>query len=101
VFKKAVLVILQTLFFLALFFAGSFLPVFQMLPMWRIAAGATHWLVLDGIFVMLAVWLLIVAIEAAMKRIRTAGALTTLAAALALALGLAMKFGFMDRLPGS
>ena len=99
-FKRAVLVTLQTLLFLLVFFLGSFLPAFNVLPMWRVAAGATHWLVLDGLLLLAAVWLLILGIEAAAKHTRPWAALTSLAAVLALVLGLAMKFGLMDRVAG-
>lgn len=92
---KAVLVTLQTLLFLLLFAAGSFLlPFFPTLPAWQVQTGPHRVFVLDGLLLAVAVYLVILAIEAARKRLRGPGGLTTLALFLALALGLAMKFGF-------
>ena len=92
---KAVLVVLQTLLFLLIFAAGSFLlPFFPALPVWQVQAGPHRFFVLDGIVFAIAVYLLIVLIEAARKRLRGAAGLTTLALLLALILGFAMNFGF-------
>ena len=91
---KAVLVVLQTLLFLLLFGGGSYLPVFTSLPAWQVHTGPNSVFVLDGLFLALVVYLLIVGIEAATKKLRGPGNPTTLAFVLALALGLAMKFGF-------
>ena len=99
-FKRAISVVLQAMLLLAVFGAGSFLPVFHLLPMWRVAAGANHYFVLDGLLLMLLLYLCILAIEAGRKRLTSSGGLTTLALARALLLGLAMKFGLMDR-PGA
>ena len=95
-FKKAILVVLQTLLFLILFAAGSFLPAlpsFRSLY-WQIHAGPGRVFVLDGLLLTLLVYLFILLIEAARRRLRGPGGLTTLSLVLALALGLAMKFGF-------
>lgn len=91
---KAVLVVLQTLLFLLLFGIGSFLPAFTSIPAWQIHTGPGRAFVLDGVVLAIAVYLLILLIEAARKRLRGPGGLTTLALVLALALGFAMKFGF-------
>lgn len=91
---KAVLVVLQTLLFLLLFFLGSILPIFTSLPSWQIQTGSQRFFVMNGIVLALAAYLVILLIEAARKRLRGPGALTSLAFFLALALGLAMKFGF-------
>lgn len=95
-FKKAMLVVLQTLFFLFLFVAGSFLPVMPSFSSlyWDVQTSPGHVFVLDGLVLMLVAFLLILAGEAVGKRLRGAGALTTLSLVLALALGLAMKIGF-------
>jgi hypothetical protein len=93
---KAILVILQTILFLALFLAGSLMPAFHLMPMWSMRAGAAHIFVLDGLVLMIAATLLILLIQAATRRFRHSGGLTLLAFALALALGLAMKFGFVS-----
>ena len=92
--KRAVFVILQTLLFLLLFGGGSFLPVFTSMPSWQMQTAPGRVFVLDGLLLALVVYLLILGIEAARRRLRGEGSLTTLALFLALALGLAMKFGF-------
>ena len=91
---KAVLVLLQTLLFILLFAGGSFLPIFSSVPAWQVQTGPHRFFVLDGLFLTLLFYLLIVVVEAFRKRLRSFGALTTLALVLALVLGLAMKFGF-------
>lgn len=91
---KAVLVVLQTVLFLVLFAAGSFLPIFTSLPTWQVQTGPHRVFVLDGLALALLAYLLILVVEAARKRLRGPGALTTLALTLALVLGLAMKLGF-------
>ena len=95
-FKKAILVVLQTLLFLILFIAGSFLPA---LPSFRslyfqVQTGPHRVFVLDGLVLALLAYLIILLIEVARKRVRGPGGLTTLALVLALVLGLAMKLGF-------
>ncbi len=91
---KAVLVVLQTLLFLLLFAAGSFLlPFFPSLPTWQVQTGPGRFFVLDGLVLGIGVYLVILLLEAARKRLRGPGGLTTLALVLALALGLAMRFG--------
>jgi hypothetical protein len=90
---KIVLAVLQFLLFLAVFFVGSILPAIGLMPMKTIAAGPNRVFVLDGLIMMVLVYLLILAIEAARRRLRSGGP-TTIAFILALVLGLAMKFGF-------
>ena len=94
-FKKAILVVLQTLLFLILFGAGTLaLPFMPQIPVWQIQTGPGRVFVMDGLVLTLGVYLLILAVEAARKRLRGPGGLTTLSLVLALALGLAMKLGF-------
>lgn len=94
-FKKAILVVLQTLLFLVLFGAGTLaLPFLPQLPVWQIQTSPGRAFVMDGLVLTLLVYLLILAAEAARKRLRGPGGLTTLSLILALALGLAMKIGF-------
>jgi hypothetical protein len=96
VFKKALFVVLQTLLFLLLFAAGSFLPA---LPSFRslylqVQTGPNRVFVLDGLILAVLAYLLIVLIEAARRRLRESGGRTTLALAIAVVLGLALKLGF-------
>lgn len=95
VFTKAILVVLQTLLFLFLFGAGTLaLPFLPSIPVWQVQTSPGRAFVLDGLVLAVLVYLVILAIEAARKRLRGPGGLTTLSLILALALGLAMKFGF-------
>ncbi|HZL27108.1 MAG TPA: hypothetical protein VFC39_11310 [Acidobacteriaceae bacterium] len=91
---KIVLAILQFILFLCVFFVGSILPAVGLMPMKTIPAGVNRVFVLDGLLMMVFVYLIILGIEAARRRLRSGGGLTTLAFILALVLGLAMKFGF-------
>ena len=92
---KAVLVVAQTLLFLLLFAAGSFLlPFFPSVPTWQVPLAPHRFFVLDGLLLAVLVYGIILFIEALRRRLRGPGGLTTLAFVLALALGLAMKFGF-------
>jgi hypothetical protein len=94
--KRAVWVVLQLILFLFAFLVGSLLPGAHLLPMISVGAGPGRVFVLDGLFLMVAVYCLILLIEAARHRLRGSWIPSTLALALALALGLAMKFGFMS-----
>ena len=95
VLRKAILVVVQTLLCLILLGAVTLLlPFLPSVPVWQVETGRGRAFVLDGLLLSVVVYLLIVLFEAARKRIRGAGGLTTLALVLALALGLAMKIGF-------
>ena len=94
-FTKAILVVLQTLLFLVLFGAGTLaLPFLPQVPVWQVQTSPGRVFVMDGLLLALLAYILILLIEAARKRLRGPGGLTTLSLVLALALGLAMKFGF-------
>lgn len=98
--KKVIFSFLQLVLFLVVFFAGSILPVFQILPSHIMTfANGTRAFEWDGVYLMLAIFVLILLIEALRKRIRSAAPWTALALALAAILGLAMKFGFKDLQP--
>ena len=92
---KGILFLMQTLLFLALFAMGSvFLPFLPGVPVWQVQTGAGRAFVVNGVIFALAVFLLIVGGEAARKRLRGAGVVTSSAFVLALVLGLLMRFGF-------
>lgn len=95
-FKRAVLVVVQVILFLVLFGVGSLLPALPAFKSaaWQIQTSPNRAFVLDGLLLAFVVYLIILLVEAARKRLRGPGGLTTLAFALALALGLAMRFGF-------
>ena len=87
--------------FTALFFAGGILGLFHLDPF-----GAPHWFVShptltstryfvpSGLFLMTIAWLVVLGIEAASKKLRTAGLWTSAAFAVALIIGLVAKFGW-------
>jgi len=88
--------------FVAIFFAGGILGLFHLDPF-----GAPHWFVshptLDstryfvpsGLLLMTILWLIVLGIEAAAKKLRTAGLWTTVAYIIALIIGLLAKFGWV------
>ncbi len=102
---KTVLAVLGQLLlfalFAAIFFAGGILGLFHADPF-----GAPHWFVShptltstryfvpSGLFLMTILWLIILAIETAAKKLRTAGLWSTAAYAAALIIGLLLKFGW-------
>jgi hypothetical protein len=93
--KKVIFTLLQFVLFLILFAAGGVLPIFGLpsfISRWADGTRGFQW---DGVFLMLALLVLILLIEALRKRIRSAP-WTALAFALAAIAGLAMKFGFMS-----
>ena len=92
--KNVLLTILQFAAFLIAFAAGNLLPLVNIsfLTKWADGTRGFQW---DGILLMLAVFVLILLIDAARKRLRTAAPRTIFALLLAAAAGLALKFGFM------
>ena len=86
--------------FLAVFLSGSFLTVFHLDPFhaqWFVShptPSSIRYFVPTGLIYMTLLYLIVFAIEAAMKRLRTAGLWTTVAYILALVIGFASKFGF-------
>ena len=87
--------------FVAIFFAGGILGLFHYDPF-----GSPHWFVShptltstryfvpSGLFLMTILWLIVLGIETAAKKLRTAGLWTTAAYAVALVIGLLLKFGW-------
>ena len=103
--KKALSIVGQIILFavfFGLFLAGSFLGLFQLdpfgAPHWFISHPAptlTRYFVPSGLLLMTILYLIVVGIEAAMKRLRTAGLWTTIVYILALVIGLVEKFGWV------
>ena len=103
---KTALAVIGQLFlllvFLALFGGGSFLGLFHLDPF-----GAPHWFVThpapestrffvpSGLFLMTILYMVVLGVEAAAKRVRTAGLWTTVVFLVALVFGLLVKFGFV------
>ncbi len=92
--KRVLSIVLQFILYLLAFAAGSFIPVFHLLPSLSFSIGAGRVFVYDGILLMLAFYVLILLIAAARKRIPAALVNATLAWVLALAVGLFFKLGF-------
>ncbi len=101
--KKALAILGQIVLFfvfLGVFIAGSFLSVLGKDPFggphWFVhqTAHGPAWFVPSGLFLMTILWLIILGMEAAAKRLRTAGLWTTVAWLAALIIGLISKFGF-------
>jgi hypothetical protein len=98
--KKALATILQLVLFLIVFFVGSLFPLpapFHHEHVVSSTPAATRIFIGDGLHLMLALFLVILLIEAASKRFRTAAPWTTLAVILATVLGFMMKFGYLTR----
>ena len=87
--------------FTAIFFAGGILGIFHLdpfgAPRWFISHPtpiSTRSFVPSGLFLMTILWLIVLGIEAASKKLRTAGLWTTVAYAAAVIIGLLLKFGW-------
>jgi hypothetical protein len=95
--KIILLTILQFLLFLLAFFVGSFLYIFLHLPpVVSVLANGTRGFQWDGVLLMLALFVLILLVQASRKRLGSGVPWTTLAFVLASIAGLAMKFGFLS-----
>jgi len=93
--KRILSGILQFILFLLVFAVGSFLPgAHILLPMMSVSAGVGRIFVYDGLLLMFGLYVLILLIAAARRRIHIAWPTSTVALLLALVLGLLMKFGF-------
>jgi hypothetical protein len=95
--KKVLSTILQVILFLIVFFAASLFPPFHIEHVLGIGPAGTRIFVADGLLLMLALFIVILIIEALRKRIVASGIWTTVAFLLATVLGFAMKFGFLTR----
>jgi hypothetical protein len=95
--KNAVFTVFKLILFLFVFFIGSIFPPFHFEHILIATPGTTRIFIADGLLLMLALYVLLVIVEALRKRLRTAGPWTTLAFVLALVFGLMMKFGFLTR----
>jgi hypothetical protein len=96
--KKALALIAQFVLFVAAFAAT---PILAILDPWRLkwfvshpTLTSTRYFSPEGLLVMVALYLLILAIEAATKYLRTAGTITSVAFVVALLCGLLFKFGW-------
>jgi hypothetical protein len=92
--KSIVFTILQLILLLIVFFVGSIFPPFHFERVLIATPGTTRIFVADGLLLAFVLYILIVILEVARKRLRTAAPWTTLAFLLAVVFGLMMKFGF-------
>jgi cytochrome c biogenesis factor len=96
--KKAISFIVQFLVFFATFAAGIVAGVFSPFHLqWFVthpAPGSTRYFDPTGLILMLLLYVLILVIEVARKRLQTSGVLTTIAMVLAMIVGFLLKFGF-------
>jgi hypothetical protein len=97
--KRAIAIILETILFLFVFFAGWFLAGIPSAhtPNWQVNLSGNRYFVLDGIIFMFILYGLFLLVGAARHRLRSAVLTSTMAVVLALVLGLAMKFGYATR----
>jgi hypothetical protein len=95
--KTFIFTFLKFAMFLFLFFVGGIgiLPLFHFPSLVTKFAAGTRGFQWDGVVLMLALYVLILLIEAVRRRLRSLAPWTTLALLLASIAGLAMKFGFM------
>ena len=92
--KRVLSFIVQLILMLIAFFAGSIAPVFRVLPLWRVATGPGHWFVLDGLIVLLVLYVLLLLFSLLRRNLMRGSIVTTAAFALALVLGLLSRFPF-------
>jgi len=95
--KTTIFTFLKFALFLFLLFVGGIgiLPLFHFPSLVTRWAGGTRGFQWDGVVLMLALYVLILLVEALRKRLRNSASWTTLALVLAAIAGLIMKFGFM------
>lgn len=86
---------LQFVIFMIVFAAGSLFPPFHIEHVLTATPTYTHIFVADGLVLMIALYVLIVIVEAVTKRIGRAIPWTTIALVLAAIVGLYFKFGFI------
>ena len=93
--KNFLYLCLQFVFFLIVFAAGSLFPPFHIQRVVTTTPTITHLFVADGLLLMLCLYIVIIVIEAARKRLGSMALWTTLAFLLAAVFGVIMKFGFI------
>ena len=94
--KKALAIIGQFLLFFIVFAVGSFLHPFNLHWATTTYAHSTRFFVPDGLLLALGVFLAILALQALRKRLCDSP-WTILSFALAVAIGYAMRFGFVTK----
>ena len=95
--KTIIATVLQFALFLFVFGVFSLFPPFQMQHVLSSTPAGTRMFIADGLVLTLVLYLVILFIEAAMKRLTTLAPTTSIAFVLAIVLGFLMKFGFLTR----
>jgi hypothetical protein len=97
--KKVLFTILQFLLFIMTFAVGSFMVPFKIQSNLDHAdhLAVTRYFIWDGLVLMFSLFIVILLIEIARKRLAAAAPWTTLALILATVVGIAMKLGFITR----
>jgi hypothetical protein len=95
--KNVFFALLQFIVFFVVFGAGSFVPPFHIEHVLGVTAEGTRVFIWDGVLLMTALFVIILLIEAARKRVATAGPWTALAFILAGFAGYMAKFGFLTK----
>lgn len=90
--KRAVSVVLQMVLYLVLYAVGCILPGLHKLPEWTVTMSSGRLFVLDGLIFMGILFVLIVGIQAARRRLQHAWGAPVLAFVLSLVLLLATRF---------
>ena len=86
---------LQFVIFMIVFAAGSLFPPFHIEHVLTATPTYTHIFVADGLILMIALYVLIVIVQALTKRIGRSIPWTSIALVLAVIVGLYLKFGFI------
>jgi hypothetical protein len=94
---KVLFAFLKFLLFLIVFAVGSFFPPFHIEHVLGTTPDGTRIFIWDGVVLMVILFVLLLLIEAARKRLRTSGPWTAAAFVLAAIAGYAAKFGFLTR----
>jgi hypothetical protein len=92
--KNVLVIAAQCILFLFVFFAGTILAGINTLPTLAVSIGPDRVFVYDGVLCMLALYAILLIFQALRMRNNRFWLNSTVALALAFAIGLLMKFGF-------
>jgi uncharacterized PurR-regulated membrane protein YhhQ (DUF165 family) len=95
--KNVVFTLLQSVLFLIVFGAFSLFPPFHIEHVIHSTATSTRIFIADGLVLMLALYVVILLIEALRKRLPASALWSSLALVLAAVVGFLMKFGLLTR----
>jgi hypothetical protein len=90
--KRTFVILLQFFLMLIVFFVGSILPVFHILPLWAVTHGPDSIFVLDGLYLLIFLYMLFLVMGVLRRRFFSAAFNSTVALVLALFIGLVSRF---------